>query len=71
MTTFLSKASLPLKFLLNMAIRGWDMQPLVKISVHDFLWNNSSPILRYGKKLAPNLLPVDNLGVLHMVSEVA
>jgi hypothetical protein len=69
--SYLSNAPFIVKLGLNMAIRNLDMQPLVKISVYNYIWNNSDPLLRFGNKMAPSLMPIDNVGVLHMVSEAA
>lgn len=68
MTSYLSGASFFVKFAFNLVVRKMDMQPLVKISVYDYLWNNSNSLLTFASKMVPNMIPVDNLGVLHMVS---
>jgi hypothetical protein len=47
-----------------------DSQPLLKMSVYDYLWKNSDPILQLAAKLAPSMVPIDNVGVLDMVSHV-
>jgi hypothetical protein len=69
MTSYLSSAPILAKLGLNMLIRRLDMQPVVKISVYNYLWNNTNPILKFGNRMAPRLVPIDNLGVFHMVSE--
>ncbi|KDR20475.1 Scavenger receptor class B member 1 [Zootermopsis nevadensis] len=67
MTSYLSGASFFVKFAFNLVVRKMDMQPLVKISVYDYLWNNSNSLLTFASKMVPNMIPVDNLGVLHMI----
>jgi len=47
-----------------------DSQPVLKMSVYDYLWKNSDPILQLAAKLMPWMVPIDNVGVLDMVSLV-
>jgi len=66
----LSDASFFVKLGMNLLIRRMDSQPLLKMSVYDYLWKNSDPILQLAAKLVPWMVPIDNVGVLDMVSHV-
>ena len=66
----LSEAPFFLKLGLNILIRRLDSQPVIKMSVYDYLWKNSDPILRLAAKVVPSMIPTDNVGVLDMVSLV-
>jgi hypothetical protein len=68
MATYLAEAPFLVKLGLNLLIRKLDAQPLVKISVYDYLWNNTDPLLKLGHKFAPKFIPFDNVGVFEMVS---
>jgi hypothetical protein len=68
MTSYLANAPFFVKFGLNLVIRRLDTQPLVKISVYNYLWNNSDELLELGSKIAPSMIPIHNVGVLDMVS---
>jgi hypothetical protein len=67
-TSFLSEAMFIVKLGVNLLIRGQDTQPVQKMSVHDYLWKNSDKFLKVVSKVAPWMLPMDNVGVLDMVS---
>jgi hypothetical protein len=66
----LSEAPFFLKFGLNLLIRRMDSQPVLKMSVYDYLWKNTDPILQLAAKMVPWMVPIDNVGVLDMVSVV-
>jgi hypothetical protein len=66
----LSEAPFFLKIGLNILIRRLDSQPVTKMSVYDYLWKNSDPILQLAAKVVPSMVPIDNVGVLDMVSLV-
>ena len=66
----LSEAPFFLKLGMNILIRRTDSQPVLKMSVYDFLWKNSDPILQLAAKMVPSMVPTDNVGVLDMVSLV-
>jgi hypothetical protein len=53
---------------LNILMRRLDSEPALKMSVHDYLWKNSDPLLKLAAKLVPSMVPTDNVGVLDMVS---
>jgi len=40
------------------------------MSVYDYLWTNSDPILKLASKVMPSMVPMDNVGVMDMVSLV-
>jgi hypothetical protein len=65
-----SEAPFFFKVGLNILLRRMDSQPLRKMSVYDFLWKNSDPILQLAAKVVPTMVPIDNVGVLDMVSLV-
>jgi hypothetical protein len=64
----LSEAPFFLKLGLNILIRRLDSQPVHKMSVYDYIWKNSDPILKLASKVVPSMVPMDNVGVLDMVS---
>lgn len=66
--SYLENVPFFLKLGVNLVIRRLDSQPLVKTSVYNYLWNNSDPLLALASNIAPSIIPVDNLGVLHLVS---
>ncbi|PNF20587.1 hypothetical protein B7P43_G04866 [Cryptotermes secundus] len=65
--SYLENAPFFVKFGVNLVIRRLDSQPLIKTSVYNYLWNNSDPLLTLASNIAPSIVPVDNLGVLHMI----
>jgi hypothetical protein len=71
MTSYLANAPFFVKLGLNLVIRRLDSQPLVNISVYNYLWNNSDPLLTLVSKIAPSMIPLDNVGVLDMVSALS
>jgi hypothetical protein len=66
----LSEAPFFLKLGLNILIRRLDSQPVLKMSVYNYIWKNSDPILKLASKMVPSMVPMDNLGVLDVVSLV-
>lgn len=71
MTSYLENAPFFVKLGLNLVIRRLDTQPMVKMSVYNYLWNNSDALLSLASKIAPTIVPIDNLGVLDMVSALS
>jgi scavenger receptor class B protein 1 len=65
--TTLSEAPFFLKFALNMLMSRMDSQPVKKMPVYDYLWNNSDPILELAAKVVPSMVPMKNVGVLDMI----
>lgn len=43
----------------------------VNVTVHDFLWNFRSKLMRRASTLVPFLVPVDNAGILSIVSRLS
>lgn len=41
----------------------------VKLTVDDYFWNFTDPLLKLSNNLLPFLVPTDNVGILHQVSE--
>ncbi|GFG34115.1 hypothetical protein Cfor_05571, partial [Coptotermes formosanus] len=66
-TSFLSEAPFIVKLGLNILMRRLDSEPALKMSVHDYLWKNSDPLLKLAAKLVPSMVPTDNVGVLDMI----
>lgn len=48
-------------------MRSYDKSPFVNISVYNYLWNNTSPVLEAAKNIVPFMVPIENLGVLYNV----
>jgi hypothetical protein len=68
MTSVLSEAPFFVRLGVNILIRKLDSQPIIKMSVYDYLWESSDPILKLAAKMVPSMIPTDNVGVLNMVS---
>lgn len=60
-------SSMFLKWGVNVLLRSFNGQPLVRMTIEDFLWNATDPILGAAEKLAPTLVPTKNVGLLHTV----
>jgi hypothetical protein len=69
-TSFLAEANFFVRLGVNLLVRRQDTQPVQKISVYDYLWQNSDTFLQVVSKVAPSMLPIDNVGLLEMVSLV-
>lgn len=47
-----------------------DEKPIKEITIYDYLWNYKSQVLSMAKTLGGSfLVPVDNMGVLEIVSQ--
>lgn len=64
----MADASFITKFGLNLIIRRLDSQPFMKISIHDYLWNMTDPLLAAVESIAPFLIPTKQIGILTNVS---
>ncbi|XP_014283918.1 scavenger receptor class B member 1 isoform X1 [Halyomorpha halys] len=51
------------RFLMNRL----NSKPFVKITVDDYFWNFTDPLLQLSNHLLPFLVPTDNVGILHQV----
>lgn len=67
MASYLWDASFFTKFLFNVLTRNLRSEMIVKISVKDYLWNNSDPILEVARTIAPSMVPVNNMGILSRI----
>lgn len=71
MASYLWDATFFTKFLFNVLTRNLGSEAIVRISVDDYLWNNSDPILEVARNIAPSMVPVSNMGILSRVSRLA
>ncbi|CAG9767860.1 unnamed protein product [Ceutorhynchus assimilis] len=60
-------SSMFIKLGVNMLLRSFKAQPLVKMTIYDYLWNATDPILEPAEKLAPSLVPTRNVGLLNII----
>ncbi|KAH1011773.1 hypothetical protein HUJ04_001066 [Dendroctonus ponderosae] len=60
-------ASMFLKWGVNVLLKSFNGQPLVRMSIQDYLWNATDPILDAAEKLAPALVPMKNVGLLSTI----
>ncbi|XP_046383938.1 scavenger receptor class B member 1-like [Ischnura elegans] len=67
MASYLHDAAFLTKVSFNFFLRRFNAQPLVKMTVNDYFWNYSDPMLKTAKQLLPFLVPVDNMGILHTI----
>ncbi|XP_068081088.1 scavenger receptor class B member 1 isoform X2 [Anabrus simplex] len=56
-------AKIGFKFLL----RRLDSKPFTNITVYNYFWNYTDPLLHTARKLAPFLVPVSNMGILNRI----
>lgn len=67
MSSYLSDAAFLTKLGFNLLISRMDSQPLVTSTVYDYFWNLTDPLVKVGKKLAPHLVPAENMGILYQI----
>lgn len=67
MASYLWDASFFTKFLFNVLTKNLQSEMIVKMSVRDYLWNNSDPILEVARTIAPSMVPVNNMGILSRI----
>ncbi|XP_071440804.1 scavenger receptor class B member 1-like [Hetaerina americana] len=67
MASYLHDASFITKMSFNFFLKSFNAQPLVEMSVNDYFWNYSDPMLQTARQLLPFLVPVDNMGILHTI----
>ncbi|XP_069684505.1 scavenger receptor class B member 1-like [Periplaneta americana] len=67
MASYLADSSFIIKLGFNLLMRRMGSQPFKRVSVYDYMWNLTDPLLLVGHKLAPFLVPVDNLGILDLI----
>ncbi|ERL95040.1 scavenger receptor class B member 1 isoform X1 [Dendroctonus ponderosae] len=60
-------ASMFVKWGVNVLLKSFNGQPLVRMSIQDYLWNATDPILDAAEKLAPTLVPMKNVGLLSTI----
>ncbi|XP_060534329.1 scavenger receptor class B member 1-like isoform X2 [Cylas formicarius] len=67
MPAYFYDASMIVKLGINIMIRTYNAQPLVKTTIHNFLWNMTDPVLMPAQKIAPSLVPTTNVGILDRI----
>ncbi|KAJ8932389.1 hypothetical protein NQ314_014700 [Rhamnusium bicolor] len=55
------------KFAINLMMRTLKSHPFIETTIQNFLWNITDPILDLAQKLAPNLVPTKNMGILDRI----
>lgn len=69
MSSYLSDASFITKLGFNLLQNRLDSQPLMNTTVYNYFWNLSDPLLNVAHQMAPSIVPVKNMGILHQVRE--
>ncbi|KAK9874235.1 hypothetical protein WA026_002587 [Henosepilachna vigintioctopunctata] len=67
MASYLSDASFFEKWGFNMMVRSAKSRTMVNMTIHDYLWNFTDPLVNLARKIVPNMVPVDNLGILSRI----
>ncbi|XP_017781148.1 PREDICTED: scavenger receptor class B member 1-like isoform X2 [Nicrophorus vespilloides] len=67
--SYLHDAPIFTKFAMNMLKLRLGSKVFVNVTVRDFLWNFSDPIMKLANEIVPSLVPVSNIGVLSRVYE--
>ncbi|KAG8232897.1 hypothetical protein J437_LFUL012810 [Ladona fulva] len=67
MASHLHDQSFVVKMGFNFFLRRFDAQPLVEMSVNEYLWNYTDPMLKFGRRFMPFFVPDDNIGILHTI----
>lgn len=70
MSSYLWDASFFTKLGFNLLQNRMDSQPLINTTVYNWLWNLSDPLIKVAHQMAPTMVPVENMGVLHQVSHL-
>lgn len=52
-----------------MLTRRLSSLPFIEIKANDYMWNWTDPLFEVTKKILPSLVPLENIGVLNLVSE--
>lgn len=68
MSSYLWDASFFTKLGFNLLQNRMDSQPLINTTVYNFLWNLTDPLIKVAHQMAPTMVPVENMGILHQVS---
>lgn len=68
MASYLSDASIFTKLAFNVILQRLDSQPLMNVTVEEYMWNLTDPLVDVTRALAPHLVPVTNMGFLNRVS---
>lgn len=69
MASYLWNAPFFVKLGFNVFARNRDSRPFVNISIYDYLWNFTDPLLRTANTLMPHMVPVEDMGMLSRVSK--
>ncbi|KAK3926538.1 Scavenger receptor class B member 1 [Frankliniella fusca] len=67
MASYLHDASFLTKLAFNVILRRLDSKPLANVTVQEYMWNLTDPLVDVTRKLVPHLVPVENMGVLHTI----
>lgn len=68
--SFLHDISFFAKIGFNLMLTSLDEPIFLNTTVYDFLWNYRSNVISVAHKILPDLVPVENLGVMHRVSRI-
>ncbi|XP_034234231.1 scavenger receptor class B member 1-like [Thrips palmi] len=67
MASYLHDASFLTKMGFSLILQRLDSQPLMNISVYDYMWNLTDPLVHVTRRLVPHLVPVENMGILSRI----
>ncbi|KAK9506452.1 hypothetical protein O3M35_008390 [Rhynocoris fuscipes] len=66
-SSYLYDAPFITKMAFNMILNRFNSEPFVPISVYDYFWNFTDPVLKVGRSVAPSLVPAENMGILNQI----
>lgn len=69
MASYLWDASFFMKVGFNMMIRTQNSQPFHNLTIYNYLWNYTDPLLEMGNTFVPSLVPVNDIGMLSRVKK--
>lgn len=70
MASYLWNAPFFIKIGFNMLIKSQRSQPFINISIYNYLWNYTDPLLTVANSIAPFLVPVEDMGMLSRVNQL-
>ncbi|CAH0699547.1 unnamed protein product [Spodoptera exigua] len=65
--SYLHNANYFVKTVLRSLVSMYSPEPFVQVSIYDYLWNFTDPVLEMSRNLVPGLVPVSNAGMLARV----
>lgn len=70
MPSYMWDASVFTRMALTMLINRMGSSPFNELTVNEYFWNYTDPLLKFTKTVAPYLVPIDNMGILQEVCNI-